>query len=86
MDPKRARVMLSQSRKVVGPGYSMMSSADAMGKDKGRCWDNPNWVTWVTDKGRNPDNSNWVTRVSSTDQQWLDHVEQVIWVRDKGEQ
>jgi hypothetical protein len=53
----------------------MMSSAAAMGKDKGRHWDNPNRVTQVTDKGRNLDNSNQVTRVSSTDQQWLDHIE-----------
>jgi hypothetical protein len=60
---------------VVEPGYSMMSSAAAMGKDKGRHWDNPNRVTQVTDKGRNLDNSNQVTWVSSTDQQWLDHIE-----------
>jgi hypothetical protein len=85
-DPKRARVVLSQCREVVRPGYSMMSSAAAMGKDKGRCWDNPNRVTRVTNKGRNLDNSNRVTRVSSTDQQQLDHVEQVIRVRDKGQQ
>jgi hypothetical protein len=44
----------------------MMSSGGSMGKDKGRRWDNPNLVTWVTDKGRNPDNSDWVTQVSST--------------------
>jgi hypothetical protein len=47
----------------------MMSSATAMRKDKGRHWDNPNWVTRVTDKRRNSDNSNRVTWVSSTDQQ-----------------
>jgi hypothetical protein len=29
-DPKRARVVLSQSHEVVGSGYSMMSSATAM--------------------------------------------------------
>jgi hypothetical protein len=59
--------VLSQGREVVGLGYSMMSSAAAMGKDKGRCWDNPNQVTRVTDKGRHLDNSNRVTRVSSID-------------------
>jgi hypothetical protein len=67
-DPKRARVVQSQGQEVVRPGYSMMSSAATTGKDKGRCWDNPNWVTRVTDKGRIPDNSNQVTRVSSIDQ------------------
>jgi hypothetical protein len=46
--------VLSQGREVVGPGYSMMSSAAATGKD--RHWDNPNRVTQVKDKGRNPDN------------------------------
>jgi hypothetical protein len=76
----------SQGQEVVRPGYSMMSSAATTGKDKGRCWDNPNWVTRVTDKGRILDNSNQVTRVSSIDQQRLDHTEQVIQVRDKGQQ
>jgi transketolase N-terminal domain/subunit len=33
--PKRARVVLSQGHEVVGLGYSTMSSAIAMGKDKG---------------------------------------------------
>jgi hypothetical protein len=66
-DPKRAHVVLSQGHEVVGPGYSMMSSAAAMGKDKGRRWDNPNRVTRVTDKGRNSYNSNQVTCISSTD-------------------
>jgi hypothetical protein len=77
-DPKRACVVLSQGREVVGPGYSMMSSAAATGKDKGRCWDNPNWVTRVSDEGRKLDNSNRVTRVSSTDQQQPDHIEHGI--------
>jgi hypothetical protein len=54
-DPKRACVLLSQGHEVVGLGYSTMSSAAAMGKDKGRRWENPNRVT---DKGRNSDNSN----------------------------
>jgi hypothetical protein len=58
--------VLSQGHEVVRLGYSMMSSGGSMGKDKGRHWDNPNLVTWVTDKGRNPDNSDWVTQVSST--------------------
>jgi hypothetical protein len=83
-DFKRARVVLSQGRQVVEPGYYTMSSAAAMGKDKGRHWDNPNQVTRVTDTGRNPDNSNRVTWVSSTDQRRPDQVEQFIWVRDKG--
>jgi hypothetical protein len=74
-DPKRACVVLSQGREVVGTGYSTMSSATTAGKDKGRRWDNPNRVTRITDKGRNPDNSNWVTRVSSTNQQRPDHIE-----------
>jgi hypothetical protein len=68
-DLRRARVVLSQGHEVVRLGYSMMSSAAAMGKDMGRRWDNPNRFIRVTDKGRNPDNSNRVTRVSSTDQQ-----------------
>jgi hypothetical protein len=75
--------VLSQGHEVVGPSYSMMSCAAAMWRDKGRHWDNPNWVTRVTDKGRNPDSSDRVTRVSSTNQQWPDLAEQVIWVRDK---
>jgi hypothetical protein len=83
-DLKRARVMLSQGCEVAGPGYCTMSGAAAKGKDKGRRWDKPNWGTRVTDKGRNPDNSNWVTRVSSTDQQQLDHAEQVVQVRNNG--
>jgi hypothetical protein len=35
-DSKRAHVVLSQGHEVVGPSYSMMSSAAAMWRDKGR--------------------------------------------------
>jgi hypothetical protein len=70
-DPKRARVVASQGHEVVRPGCSMMSSAATTGKDMGRRWDNPNWITQVTDKGRNPDNSN---RVSSIEQERPDHT------------
>jgi hypothetical protein len=63
-DLKRAHVVLSQGHEVVEPGYSMMSSAVAMGKDKGRRRDNPNRVTWVKDKGRNPDTQTGLPRLA----------------------
>jgi hypothetical protein len=63
-DSKRAHVVLSQGHEVVELGYSTMSSAAAMGKDKGRHWDNPNRVTWVKDKGRNPDTQTGLPRLA----------------------
>jgi hypothetical protein len=55
-DPKRARVMLSQGREVVGPGYSKLSSATATLMDKGRSSDILNRVTQVGDKDGQPGN------------------------------
>jgi hypothetical protein len=44
--------ILSQGHEVVRLGYSMMSCAAAMGKDKDRHRDNPYRFTWVMDKGK----------------------------------
>jgi hypothetical protein len=89
-DPTRARVMLSQGREVVGPGYSKLSSAAATLMDKGRSSDILNRVTQVGDKDGQPGNmetrkkgkrSGQVGRVSNTKQEprsasWVANTEQ----------
>jgi hypothetical protein len=43
-DPKRARVVLSKGREVVGPGYSRLTCAAAKVMDKGENLGNPSRV------------------------------------------
>jgi hypothetical protein len=57
-DPKRPRVVLSQDREVVRPGYSKLLSDATMETDKGRCSDNLNRVTRVGDWDGRPSNPN----------------------------
>jgi hypothetical protein len=77
-DPKRAHVVLSQGREVVGPGYSKLSSAATMETNKGRRSDNLNRVTRVGDGW--PGIPNWVIRVNSREQQRQDYLGHVGWV------
>jgi hypothetical protein len=49
-DLKRACIVLSQGRELVGLGYSKLSSAAAIETDKGRLSDNLNRVTLVGDR------------------------------------
>jgi hypothetical protein len=60
-DPKRARVVLSKGREVVGPGYSRVTSVAAK----------------VIDKRVNLGNHNQVNRVSKTEQRYPDPVSRV---------
>jgi hypothetical protein len=53
-DPKRAHVVLSQGREVVGPGYSKLSSAAATEINKGRRSDNLNRVIEIGDRDGRP--------------------------------
>jgi hypothetical protein len=63
-DPKRAHVMLSNGREVVGPGYSRVTSVAAK----------------VMDKRENSGNHSRVNRVSKIEQQYLDWVSQATHV------
>jgi hypothetical protein len=60
-DPKRARVVLSKGREVVGPGYSRVTSVAAK----------------VTDKRGNLGNHSWVNRVSKIEKRYPDRVSRV---------
>jgi hypothetical protein len=79
-DPKRACVVLSQGREVVGPGYSKLSSAVAIETDKSRRSDNLNRVTQVGDKDGRPGNPNRVIQVNSREQQWPGYSGWFGWV------
>jgi hypothetical protein len=72
-DPKRAHVVLSQGREVVGPGYSKLSSDATTETDKGRHSDNLNRVTRVGNRDGRPGNPNQVAWVNNREQQWLDY-------------
>jgi hypothetical protein len=67
-DPKRARVVLSKGREVVGPSYSGLSGAAAE----------------VMHKGENSGNPNRVNRVSKTEQRYPSQVNRTDWVSQIG--
>jgi hypothetical protein len=75
-DLKRARVVLSKGREVVGPGYSRLTSDAATVTDRGENLGNPSLVNWVSKtKQHYPSRVSQVSQDNSMDRQ-ADRVSQ----------
>jgi hypothetical protein len=84
-DLKKARVVLSKGREVVGTGYSSVTGVAAKVTDKSKNSDNHDWVNQISQNSIMDRHADQVSRVgqvtrvspnSSTDQ-WTDQVSQV---------
>jgi hypothetical protein len=76
-DPKRARVVLSKGRKVVGPGHSRVTGVAAEVTDKRENLGNQHRVKWVSKPEQHyPSRVNRVSQNSNMDWQanWVGQV------------